>query len=300
MAGALITFATVLYPDRREELLAYRRELPRPARMHRKRDHWIHPAELEQVGLTLLEESKRPFQKPDDKRLTGSYRALKMAHALMLRLLLRIPLRSRNLREIRLQDNLYRAEGRWQLSYQLEELKVAERRHGPNHFELEFPKDLVAHLEAFIGTPDRPGLRSRLPNADTSPYLFLTRGGKPYSGPSIRKELFMIVFQRTGKRFYPHLIRTIWSTEMIRRGLGVDGVAALLNNTPATVWGAYHDLLISEHYDHSQALVQSLLHSPQLPHRDLPPGLHELGGAAQGPRGGAKTRTVTLRAKTLR
>jgi hypothetical protein len=115
-------------------LIAYCARLPEADPVHDKARAWLTLAELDAVGLELWAEAQRPvasrragtgrpIQRP------GLYRALQAGWALMLRLLVRVPLRQRNLREMRLEKHLYRdGAGHWHLAFAGEELKVGRRR----------------------------------------------------------------------------------------------------------------------------------------------------------------------------
>ena len=72
------------------------------------------------------------------ERIQGIIHALQHQHALMLRLLVRIPLRSRNLREIQLDNNLYHDQhGHWHLHFRGEELKVGTRNGRTNEYHID-------------------------------------------------------------------------------------------------------------------------------------------------------------------
>ena len=122
----------------------YFHDLPTPEPMHNKQDHWITLRELETIGLSLLQDAQKPVisqQKKDAltdptylerKNRPGLFRALQHQHALMLRLLVRIPLRSRNLREIHLDKNLYQDQHDcWHLHFRGSELKSAHATAEP-------------------------------------------------------------------------------------------------------------------------------------------------------------------------
>jgi hypothetical protein len=237
-------------------LTEYCRELPQPAPLHDKREHWLSRTTLEQIALDLLAEANRPLTRGMDRHHPGLVRAILFQQSLILRLLIRVPLRPRNVCELKRERNLYRDDeaGQWCLEFQGEELKVSHRRGRPNHFRVPFPEDLVPQLGEFVATR-RPLLRQ----ADTSPYLFLTRAGNPYNPRSLWQELRARVLQRTGKCFFPHLIRTIWATEYLTEHPGdIRGAAYWLNDTPETVFKRYHELGDVEHHQKGQAFNRLL------------------------------------------
>jgi integrase len=182
--------------------------------------------ELERVALDLLEDSRRPIAHGDER--AGIDRAANVRTSLILRLLVRIPLRQRQVRELQLERNLFQDFfGRWQLRFTGAELKVSHRGGRLNIFALPFPEDLVPDLEAYLER-DRPCF----PTAETSPYLFLTARGRPLNPTQLCRELQRVVLVRTGKPFSPHLIRVIWATEYLRQfPMDWEGAAYWLNNT---------------------------------------------------------------------
>jgi hypothetical protein len=218
----------------------------RPAPMHNKRSrmHSFSTAELERVALAMLAESRQPFSKDyalyhkDRPRHRGMRRALLHQLSLILRLLWRTGLRQRNIREMRWDRNLYQdGTGEWRLRFVGKELKIAQRRGEVNIYDPPFPADLVDHLEEF-----RETFRPCLMNAATDPHVFLTFWGKPYTQRGLRLQLAAHVYLRTGKRFYPHLARSIWADEWMHQGGDPDTAAALLNDSLQTVLTYYRKL----------------------------------------------------------
>lgn len=237
------------------------RKLPRPEPMHNKQhpDHNIRPEQLEVVGLTLRSEAQQPLGhnlRGNDH--PGSLRAIRCQIGLILRLLIRVPMRQRNIREMCLGRNLYQdAQGIWQLRFQGDELKIRERGGRINTFPPTFPPDLVEHLEEFLQQH-----RLHLPNAKISQHVFLTRTGRPYSTHSLWQTIRQTVMVRLGKRFYPHLIRTIYADTYLLRTHDVDTVAFMLNDTPQTMYKHYHELRAHDHVRKAYQYTQELLGSP--------------------------------------
>src|SRR5262249_57675594 len=116
----------------------------------------------------------------------------------------RVALGKGNVGELQLERHLYRdAHQRWTLEFKGADLKIGRKNGRLNVFRVPFPTDLVPHLEEFLAC-----YRPILPQASASPFLFLTQRGRPYAQYALYSELAVPVWQRTGKRFYPHLIRT--------------------------------------------------------------------------------------------
>jgi len=64
---------------------------------------------------------------------------------------------------------------------------------------------------------------------------------------------------RLGKRFYPHLIRTIYADTYLLRTHDVDTVAFMLNDTPQTMYKHYHELRAHDHVRKAYQYTQELL-----------------------------------------
>jgi integrase len=243
-----------LDPSRRLPLVAYARGLQRPAPLRDKRRyHWATLTDIEAVANSLLAEGRIPFVTRSKNQYPGAYRAVRFQLGLILKLLVRIPLRQRNVRELQYPRHLWRdtATGEWTLRFTGKELKVAMRNGRVNTFEVPlsrlYPNDgptpdtLIPTLEAFL-TDYRP----LLPNAKTSPYLFLTCRGNPYSSRTLGVEITSAMERRAGTRVNPHVIRDIVATTLLKQTKDYDMVAALLGNTVAMVMKHYAHLIPEE------------------------------------------------------
>jgi hypothetical protein len=107
---------------------------------------------------------------------------LPCARSLYIRLLVYRPLRSRNLREMKIDNNLYRDGKDWIIEFQGIELKVGRRNGNTNVYRLNWPKELVPQLEEFI-----KHWRPLLPSHERSE-LFLSRYGQPYTVFGLNEE----------------------------------------------------------------------------------------------------------------
>jgi len=188
----------------------------------------------------------------------GLLRAVQYQRGLLLRLLVRVPLRSRNYREMRLGENLYQdAHGHWLLHFQGAELKIDTRKGRVNTYQLDltalFP-ELIPDLERFVRE-----YRPRLPHADTAPQVFLTRHGRPFRDGSLKSELAACVFKYTEQPFYPHRIRTIWATEFIARTGDFSTAAYMLGDTVEVVFREYQELLDTVHQQKASQVLAGLL-----------------------------------------
>ena len=239
----IAAIANVLTHSQARTLADFAKTLKPPTPLHTKRAHWVSLATLEQVADACLVEGRRPFLSTIHTKYPGSRRATQFQCGLMLKLLVRVPLRQRNVRELRLERNLYKdpQTGHWHLHFSGDELKIGHRGAQANEYTMDLSADttnLVPVLEEFLQV-----YRPRLPGATAAPFLFLTKWGNPFTMDSLHAELSSAVAMRTGQRFYPHLIRSIWATEYIEKKRDFTGAAYMLGDSVATVLRAYQHVL---------------------------------------------------------
>jgi len=257
----LITLAAHFKHAQSQALKDYRRTLDPPEPMHNKHNFLLSRADLERVALSELQDAHKALVTFRDTRRPvkhpGANRASQHRRALVLRLLLRIPLRQRNICEMQLDRNLYRdAQGHWWLSFQGEQLKVSRRNRKINTVSYDLTQyfsDIVEHLEEYLND-----FRPRLPNASTSPYVFLTRYGNPYDTMTLHRDFMMLIFKRTGKRCYPHLLRTLWTSEFYAAGGKPATAAYMLNDSPQTALKHYFEFQDDIHLQEASAFNQKL------------------------------------------
>ena len=242
------TIAKVLGRDEARKLADFRNALPIPAEVHDKEAHWVSLAQLEAVAEALLQEGRAPD--PSEKRTVhpGFRAASRFQRGMILKFMIRIPVRQRNIREMQLGKNLYQdREGHWHVRFRGAELKVGMRGASVNvyHVDLtDYCPDLIPVLEEFL-TIRRP----KLPNAAESDYVFVTRFGNPFTAGHLREELHTAVAMRTGRRFYPHLIRTVWATEYLTHPKtygNYQGAAYMLGDTVQMVIKVYAHVVEKE------------------------------------------------------
>jgi site-specific recombinase XerD len=172
----------------------------------------------------------------------------------MLRLWTFIPYRQRNMREMQRHTNLLQDEGIWKIRFVGEQLKVAKKQGQVNHFELPFPPDLVPALETYL-TTWRPILSAASHHQFSN--VFLTRFGTPYSRQTLHLTTARTVYVHTGKRWHPHIVRTVWATEWIRETHGDFYTAAImLNDKFETVVRNYAHLLEEDVATKAYRLIQ--------------------------------------------
>jgi hypothetical protein len=254
------TIARVLgRPDARS-LADFRNALPTPEPLHIKRDHWISLAKLEEVAEAWLQEGRAPDPYDKRPRYRGAVGASRFQKGVILKLLVRVPLRQRNIRELKLDKNLYQDhEKHWHLHFRGAELKIGMRGPRVNEYHVDltdYCPDFIPVLEEFLGIR-----RPKLPGAAESKYLFLTHLGRPFTSGHLGVELRLAVALRTGVRFYPHMIRTIWATEYLQRTQDFTTAAVLLGDTLREVMKTYYDVVNKDHHAKAAAFLSSALHA---------------------------------------
>jgi hypothetical protein len=226
-------------PELYAQVRALRKTIPIAPKVYNKDDAWVSLADLERVALALW-----PQHTPEDYRRRhphgkqpGARTAVQAGIALMLRLWTYRPYRQRNMREMEFGKHLHKdAAGRWRITFRDEELKVAKKHGRSNVFDLPFPEALVPMLEDYVATW-RPLLQALA--APDDQHVFLGQYGKPYGDHILRQTVKHIVYRYTEKDFHPHIVRTVWATEHIRKTNDFYGAAVMLNDTLETVTSTY-------------------------------------------------------------
>jgi hypothetical protein len=246
--------------ENRPEVEAIRvreRKLPIPEPMHNKQDpqHTFTADEMERIGLALLEKSETPLTQTGHRVTPYLSRAMNARDSLLLRLLWRVPMRNRQFREMILGKNLLKdASGQWILQYRGDELKVSERRGRINTYIVPFPPELVDALEQYL-TRWHP----LFPHVETSRLVFPTRRGQMYTKGTLRDQLGTIVYAYSGKRFYPHLARTLWVDQYLLATGDISTAAYMLNDSVQMMLKRYHELRGADHTAKAFAFNQAIL-----------------------------------------
>jgi hypothetical protein len=222
--------------------------------------HWVSLATLEEVADACLAEGRTPVvPHGKDTRYYGAQRAGRFQRGVILKLLVRVPLRQRNVREMQLHRHLVKdpTTGHWHLEFAGDDLKIGNRGPQVNKYELNlstYRPEFIPILEEFL-TVHRP----KLPNATTSPFVFLTQRGNPHIQKTLHLDLSEAVAMRTGQRFYPHLIRTIWATEYLQATQDFQTAATMLGDQLQTVIKTYYDVVHKEQIPKASAFLDKQL-----------------------------------------
>jgi hypothetical protein len=197
--------------------------------------------------------------------------------SLLLRLMIRVPLRLRNFCEMSWNPtepekgkNLFRKDGEWYVRFSGAELKIERVKGKIKSLEHLVPQDIKELLEEVL-TVWRPVItgipytlpeqgdvkaghyqeppQTRAPAYKKAPHdvlLFLNKCGAPASRGVIRHWVKSTTYAYAGIAVYPHLIRDIWATTYIKRTGDIAGAAQRLGNTYEITLKHYAHLLDKE------------------------------------------------------
>jgi len=201
-----------------------------PPPVHDKRARWNSLAALEEAGLA---------EYPDGRRFPNRlYAALAAQRSLIIRLLVRRPLRSRNIREVKLGRNLYEdGHGKWIIEFRGEELKVARRNGRENIYHVAWPEDLIAPLKEFLEK-----WRPLLDKSGNSEYVFLNQHGKPLTKTTLNRRIQRTIREYTGQSTNIHLFRDIWATEFLSETHNFTAAAQMMGDALETILRRYMHL----------------------------------------------------------
>jgi hypothetical protein len=256
--------------------------LPAAVRVVDKRARWISLKELDAIGVACdpagfakrdlcvrrVRDFARLFRDFEQGIFPegGGFRdiALQAVKSLMLRLIVRIPLRQRNLRIMEwnpirpeLGRHLYKCDDLWRIRFSGKDLKISHKDGKENLVNFEFPPDLSADLDRYMKwwrpilvdsttnlhcAPERAG---EMPKIVDQEYFFINAWGRPFTSERIRDQISNLTYKYVGVAMSPHIIRSVWSTEFLEEK-GMDGVATcayMVNDTIETILRTYADLL---------------------------------------------------------
>lgn len=267
------------------KLKTIRDRLPEYVAVRDKRKCWLSLEQIEMCGInryprnaTRIAAASKYVRRTmhflkADKHHTYRGTAVDALKSLLIRLMVRIPLRLRNFMEMSWNPrypergkNLFREDGFWYLRFSGSELKVSSRRGKVNSILHRVPNELTWLVEEVL-TLWRPlitGVPYQLPHGDegltaykeppqtkapeykNSPddvLLFLNSDCNPARRDNIRDWVKSTTYVYTGVSVYPHLLRDIWATTYIKRTGDFIGAAKRLGDTIETVMKHYAHLL---------------------------------------------------------
>jgi hypothetical protein len=224
-------------------IYALKKSLPKPKRIHDKRApyHRFEFSELEHVALGLMAEA-RQMQPAQGKRYPGARRTVRFHFGLILAMGWRNPMRARNWCEAILDINLKHEGTRWYWRFEGDELKIGVHRGETNIFEPEVDPDVIPWLEEYLEY-----FRPQLPNAAHDRHVFLSQYGHPLTPPILLTRLRVHVYRYTGKRFYTHLLRSIFMSHHMTAGVDLNSIAYAMNDMPLTTLNNYNELMADKH-----------------------------------------------------
>lgn len=229
---------------------------PSPAKTRNKRARWNSLDELEAIGKAEYPSkidqgrAKTPYQK--------TMLATQIQRSLIIRLLVRRPLRNRNVREMKLGENLYydKKQG-WIIEFTGEQMKIGERKGRENTYRIPFPCDLTPLLEEWLDKW-RPVI-----NANDLSNVFISKSGQPFSPTTLNSEFKKTVYEYTGKATNLHLIRDIWATEYIETTRDIVGAAQVLGDEIETVLRRYAHVLAEDAGKLADKFLKEALKQPR-------------------------------------
>lgn len=276
--------------------------LPAYVTVREKEKSWLPLEQIEQCGINRYPRNEARLAKasPYVRRglttlnrrhahSTFKYTAVHAYESLILRLLVRIPLRLRNLIEMRWNPhnpehgkNLYRKDGVWYVRFTGPELKIECRRGKTHSINHKIPSELTWLVEEVL-TVWRPlitGIPYHFPvgdegetwdyseppengapgfkNGPDDVLLFLTSSGKPADRGDIRTWVKTATYAYTKVAVNPHLIRDIWATTYIKKTGDFVGAAKRLGDTIETTLRDYAQLLDEEAEERADAFNDSI------------------------------------------
>src|SRR5215510_3835084 len=101
--------------------------------------------------------------------------------------------------------------------------------------------------------------------------MFLTMEGNPYSPGGLRELVKRTTYRYTGVNLHPHLIRTIWATEYLKKTGDLYRAAVMLNDKLETVVKNYPHLSERGVAEHVYLIMQDILDPLARPARTTAP-----------------------------
>jgi hypothetical protein len=186
--------------------------------------------------LRRAAEQEFPHSQVLTNQQAGTVKATNAGRALAIMLMLELPIRNKNLREMQLQRNLVRNSiGKWVLTFRENEwISGSYYKRRRNNFEFhlrEISPETAEYLDKYLETwhpilqlqIDKQIEEINSSDSDAAPgiqklkehkkYLFLTSRGKPFARQTFSKWIERGVFRWLGVRINPELIRQIASNK---------------------------------------------------------------------------------------
>ena len=173
------------------------------------RNAWLSLASIEQAGLSEYPGLAALAYHPVTAVGARIVDALKAQRSLIIRLVVRRPLSSRDVCEMKIDHNLRCANGRWTIEFRTTALELGQLRGQSDVYRMSFPPDLAPLLEEFLAI-----WRPLLPGDDL-PELFTTRTGQPFDTLMLNREIAKAFRQRPPWSIGLPQLRQIWTTEYL-------------------------------------------------------------------------------------
>jgi hypothetical protein len=194
-----------------------------------------------------------------DHRYLGRRFAHRVNFSLMIRLLVRIPLRQRNIREMKLGTNLVKDGEKYVIQFRGEQLKIARRGKLTNKLTFQIEPDGTGFYElldewlsiwrpcllnvhrTYIQTEEGQRVINKIQSqcqdvyhsyqGDLPPdsgrvdhdYVFMNQNGIPWTSKSLSTAFKIYCYRYLGVPLTPHLVRDCWATEYLVKTRDLNG-----------------------------------------------------------------------------
>ncbi|TET47115.1 site-specific integrase [candidate division TA06 bacterium] len=183
------------------------------------------PERLKQERLAFAESSQRQRKGTNQKRL-----AIMIRNELIIRILIARPLRSSNLRNARLGDNIFcGSHGTWQIVFRNEETKTG------NLTSYSFPEYLEPYLKEYLEEA-----RPILARHTNSKVLFPSVNGRPLGSSMLHRIVTQACLKHLGKAVNPHLVRDIVTTGIVEETGNIQIASKLLGHASVKTTERYY------------------------------------------------------------
>lgn len=179
-------------------LLEIKFSIGHPKPVKNKKDFILTMQELGCVGNGIRERRLREISNAKKRNTKPSPRhnSSLVRDELVFRLLSRRPLRSRNIREMKLGKNLKNDDGTWNIEYSSDEMK------NNDSFRISFPKDLVPLLEDYL-----ENYRKNIFVGPSCEWVFPSPNGTHICASTVQRIVTKNCQRILNKHIYPHLMR---------------------------------------------------------------------------------------------
>ncbi len=181
-------------------LLELKHSIGHPKPLRNKKELILTLQELQCVADGIKERRLREISNAKKRNTKPSLRHTSslVRDELVFRFLSRRPLRSKNIREMKLGENLKNDTGKWYIEYSPNEMK------NNDSFRISFPEDLVQLLEDYLDN-----YRRNIYDDPECKWVFPSPNGRHICGATVERIVTKNCKRALNKHIYPHLMRDI-------------------------------------------------------------------------------------------